>query len=73
MLNGSKHKKEKSWRDGVLSDPVRRIIIADPENQRGSRQPPYYGLGGNLERLRIDLASVPRLGFAFQNFLHISI
>jgi DNA sulfur modification protein DndB len=42
---------DEPW-NGVLWDPVRKIIIADSENQRAARLLLYYGLGGNLERVK---------------------
>jgi DNA sulfur modification protein DndB len=42
---------DQPW-NGVLWDPVRRIIIADSENQRAARQLLYHGLGGDLQRLK---------------------
>jgi DNA sulfur modification protein DndB len=42
---------DEPW-NGVLWDPVRKIIIADSENQRAARLLLYHGLGGNLDRLK---------------------
>lgn len=44
---------QEPW-SGVLWDSVRKIIIADSENQRAARLLLYHGLGGNLQRVKSD-------------------
>jgi hypothetical protein len=48
---------DQPW-NGVLWDPVRKIIIADSENQRAARLLLYHGLGGNLERLKTTVKAL---------------